>query len=158
NGIPDNRLVLFGEIDTLGVAAAFDVEHGALAPAVFVVTDQVAALVGGQSRLTGTGEAEEQAGLAIFAHVGGAVHGQHVFLWQQEVLHGEHGLLHFAGVLHAGDQHTAAGEVKDDAAIAVGAVTLWHTGEVGRVDDFPFLLAGRIVLLREDKKVAAEQV
>jgi hypothetical protein len=40
------------------------------------------------------------------------VHRQHVFGRQQEVLHREHGFLHFTGVQHAGDQHLLLGEIE----------------------------------------------
>ncbi|MDT4796953.1 hypothetical protein FQZ97_295490 [compost metagenome] len=158
DGFPDHRLVLLGQVDALGIATAFDVEHGAHAPAVLVVADQVAARVSGQSGLASTGQAEEQGGITFFADVGRAVHRQHVFFRQQEVLHGEHGLLHFTGVAHAGDQHLPGGEVEDHAAVGVGAVTLRLADEVRRVDDLPFLAGLRVVLFRIDEQATAEQV
>ncbi len=86
------------------------------------------------------------------------MHGQDVFLGQQEVLNREHGFLHFACVVHAGQQYLALGEVDDDAAVGVGAITLWHTLEIGGVEDLPFLLVGRVEAIRANKQVAAEQV
>src|SRR5690606_26395025 len=116
DGVPDHRLVLLRQVDALGVATTFDIEHHALAPAVLVVTDQVTLRVGGEGGLAGAGQTEEQGNITVFANVGGAVHRQHVFFRQQEVLHGEHGLLHFTGVTHAGDQHLALGKLENDAA------------------------------------------
>ena len=55
------RLVLRRKIDRLGVAAAFDVEDSVVAPAVLVVADQMTLRVGGERRLAGAGQAEEQA-------------------------------------------------------------------------------------------------
>ena len=51
--VPDHRLVLLGQVDALGVAAAFDVEDGTFAPAMLVITDQVTRRVGGQGGLAG---------------------------------------------------------------------------------------------------------
>ena len=125
---------------------------------MLVVTNQVAAFVGRQGGLAGAGQAEEQCGVAVFADVGGTVHGQYVLLWQQEVLHGEHGLLHFTGVTHAGDQDFLGSKVDHDGAVGVGAITLGHALEERRVDDLPLGLAGRVVLLGSDEQAAAEQV
>src|SRR5690606_12387475 len=155
---PDHRLVLFGQVDALGIATAFDVEHHAFAPAVLVVADQVATRVGGQGGLAGAGQAEEQGDVTVFTDVGGAVHRQHVLLRQQEVLHREHGLLHLAGVAHAGDQHLLLGEVDDHATVGVGAVTLGHALEVGHVEHLPLVLAGRIVGVRIDEQLTTELV
>ncbi len=158
DGLPDYRLVLLGQVDALGVAATLDVEHATNAPAVLVVTDQVAALVGRQGGLAGAGQTEEQGGVAVFADVGGAVHRQHIHVRQQEVLHGEHGFLHFTGVLHAGDQHLLLGEVDDHAAIGIGAVTLGYALEERGVEDAPLAQTGRVELLGGDEQAAAEQV
>src|SRR5450830_920011 len=158
DGFPDNRLVLLGQVDALGIATAFDVEHHALAPAVFVVTDQVTAFVGGQSGLASAGQTEEQGHVACFADVSGAVHRQYVDGRQQEVLHREHGFLHFTGVKHAGDQHFFLGEVEDHATVGVGAVTLRHALEVGHVEHLPLVTAGRVVLGRVDEQAKTEQV
>ncbi|MNQ59764.1 hypothetical protein D3C85_740250 [compost metagenome] len=158
DGFPDHRLVLLGQVDALGIATAFDVEHGAHAPAVLVVADQVAAFVSGQGGLAGAGQTEEQGHVALFADVGGAVHRQHVFFRQQEVLHREHGFLHLAGVAHAGQQNLLGGEVDDHAAVGVGAVALRGTLKVGYVEHLPLVLAERVVGWRVDEQLTAEQV
>ena len=158
DGFPDNRLVLLGQVDALGIATAFDVEHHAFAPAVLVVTDQVTAFVGGQGSLAGARQTEEQGHVACFANVGGAVHREYVGSRQQVVLHRKHGFLHFTGVAHAGDQHFFLGEVEDHATIGVGAVTLWHALEVGNVEHLPLITASRVVLLRVDEQATAKQV
>ncbi|KPW88154.1 Uncharacterized protein ALO75_01486 [Pseudomonas syringae pv. coryli] len=158
DGFPDDRLVLLGQVDALGIATAFDVEHHAFAPAVLVVTDQVTAFVGGQGGLAGAGQTEEQGYIALFAHVGRAVHRQHVGRREQEVLHREHGFLHFAGITHACDQHLAGGEVDDHGAVGVGAVTLRVADEPWCVLDFPLVLASRVVLFGVDEQATAEQI
>ena len=158
DGFPDDRLVLLGQVDALGVAAAFDVEDNAFAPAVFVVTDQVTAFVSRQGGLAGAGQTEEQGHVAFFADVGSAVHWQHVSGRQQEVLHGEHGFLHLAGVTHASDQHFFLCEVDDHATVGVGAVTLRHALEIGDVEHLPLITASRIVLGRVDEQATTEQI
>src|SRR5699024_5989137 len=86
---PENvGLVLFLQVDALGVAAALKVEDAVGAPAVLVVADQLAAGVGGQGGLAGAGQAEEHGGLVgLGVHVGRAVHGQDVLLGH-DVVHG----------------------------------------------------------------------
>ena len=59
-GRPENgRLIFFGEVDELGIAATFEVEHTVGAPAVFVVTDEGALRIGGKRGLPRTRETEE---------------------------------------------------------------------------------------------------
>ena len=67
----------------LGVAAAFDVEDAVVAPAVFVVADEAAFGVGGERRLAGAGEAEEESGVAAAADVRRTVHREDALLRQQ---------------------------------------------------------------------------
>ena len=119
DGAEDLGLALLGEAVALGIAAALDVEDAlAHGPAVLVVTDEQALGVGGQGGLAGAGQAEEDGGVVRGGvHGGRAVHGQHVVLDGQEVVHGgEDGLLDFAGVLGAGDDHGALGEVDEHGA------------------------------------------
>jgi hypothetical protein len=111
-----------------------------------------------QPCLAGTGQAEEQGNVALFAHVGCAVHRQYVGIGEQEVLHREHGFLHFARITHASDQHFLGGEVDDHATVGVGAVTLGFTREPRGVQHFPFLASSRVVLFRVDEQATAEQV
>src|SRR5205814_1434889 len=72
----DLGLGVLRDADGLGVAAALEVEHALVAPAVLVVADQATRRVGGERRLAGAGQAEEQGHVAVGAHVGRAVHGQ----------------------------------------------------------------------------------
>ena len=125
---------------------------------MLVVTDQVTVRVGRQGGLAGAGQAEEQAGLAGLADVGGTVHRQHVFFRQQEVLDREHGFFHFAGIVHTCQQNFALGKVDHHGAVRVGAVALGNTLEVGGVEDLPFLLVRGVVAFRADKQVLTEQV
>ncbi len=101
--------LLFGrEVNHLGVTAAFEVEDLAVGgPAVLVVADELAVRVGAEGGLAGAGEAEEDGHIAVLAHVGRAVHGQHVLKGQDVIHHGEDALLHLAGVGAAGDDDEA---------------------------------------------------
>lgn len=115
DGAKDIRLLLGRETDALGVAAALDVEHAALAPAVLVVADQRAVGVGRERRLARAGEAEEERDVAVLALVGRRVQRQHVVddghLVEQD---GEDALLHLARVLGAQDDHLLVGKVNGD--------------------------------------------
>ena len=85
------------------------------------------------------------------------MHGHDVFLRQQEILHREHGLLHFSGVAHAGDQNFALSEVKDDGRLGMGAVPFGVADEIGDVEDFPFGLVGGVVTVWPDEHIAGKQ-
>gem|GEM_PF-3753781 len=60
--------------------------------------------------------------------------------------------------MHAGDEHLAAREADDDAAITVGAVALRDALEVRRVQDLPFGVAGRVVRIRTDEEIEPEEI
>lgn len=80
DGVENIGLLLGGETNALGVAAALNVEDATVAPAVLVVTDQGALGVGRESGLAGTGETEENGDIAVVALVGGRVKGENVVL------------------------------------------------------------------------------
>ena len=69
DGAEDLGLLLGGEVRALGVAAALDVEHARLRPHVLVVADERAPRVGGERRLAGAAEAEEERERAVGALV-----------------------------------------------------------------------------------------
>ncbi len=73
----DLRLGLRGQLDGLGVAAALEIEHAVIAPAMLVVADQHAIGRCGERRLAGAGEAEEDRRIAVGADVRGAMHRHH---------------------------------------------------------------------------------
>jgi hypothetical protein len=62
----DLRLLLLGEVDALGVAAALDVEDASIGPDVLVVADQRTLRVCAQRRLSRPGQAEEERDVALF--------------------------------------------------------------------------------------------
>ena len=134
DGAVDLRLLLLLQTDALGVAAALDVEHALVGPAVLVVADQRPVRVGGQGGLAGAAEAEEHGGVSVLADVGRAVHGQDALGGEDVVHDGEDGLLDLAGVLAAGDEHLVLLQVHQDGGLAVGAVHLGNAQEAGGHD------------------------
>ena len=80
DGVENIRLLLGGEANALGVAAALNVENALVAPAVLVVTDQGTLGVGRESGLASTGETEENGDVSVLALVGGGVEGENVVL------------------------------------------------------------------------------
>ena len=136
DGVVDVRLGLLVQIDDLGIAAAFEVEHAVVIPAVLVVADQQTLGVGGQGGLAGAGQTEEDGGvLAVHTGVGGAVHGGNALQRQEVVHHGEHALLHFAAVPGVGDDLLAAGQVEHHSGLGVQAqlLVVLHLGLGGIV-------------------------
>ena len=122
--MPDLGLGLLGDADGLGVAAALDVEDRVLCPAVLVVANEQTSLGGRKRGLAGAREAKEDRGaVRLRVHVAGAVHGEHVLLNGEQVVHDrEDGLLDLAGVLRAGDENNTLLEVDDDRGLGMGVV------------------------------------
>ena len=113
-----DRLVLAGEIDALRVTPAFEVEHGAFAPAMLVVADQKARRICRERGFARAGQTEKQRDVTIFAPVfAEQCMGNTSLLGQQKIQHGEHRLFHLAGVTHPREEHTALREVDGDHAI-----------------------------------------
>ena len=108
----------------LGVAAALDVEDAHVGPAVLIVTDQQSRGVGRKRGLAGARQAKEHRGLVRDGiHAGRAVHGQHIVLDRQQVIHdAEDGLFDLAGIAGAGDQNHAFLEVDDHGGAGVEAL------------------------------------
>ena len=155
--IEDHRFVVAAQVDALGVAAALEVEHGALAPAVLVVADQQPIRVCRKRCLAGARQAEEQGHIAIGPGVGGAVHRQHAMGREQVVLHAEHRLFHLAGVTQARKQHAATREVDHHRGIGGGPVPFGLADESRCIEHVPKRLAGRVELVRRDEKRLGEQ-
>ena len=100
---------------------------------MLVVADQQARGIGRKRGLAGAGQAKEHGGLVRDGlHAGRAVHGQHVVLNGQQVIHNaEDGLFDLAGVAGTRDQNHALLEVDDHGGAGVealdGRVTLAGT-------------------------------
>ena len=157
-GGEDFRLRLRRQLDHLGVAAAFEVEQAVGAPAVLVVTDELAVRVGGECRLAGAGEAEENGGVVLLADIHRAVHRHDLLRRQLVVEHGEDRLLHFARIGRAGNQHDLAGEVAGDHGLGAAAVTGRIGLEARQVDDGEFRREVlKLVHHRLDEQVLDEQ-
>ena len=135
DGTENFRLPLLGQINALGIAAALKVEDGVVRPAVFVVADEFAVGVGGESGLAGAGEAEEQGGIPGVADVGGAVHGENTLLGHEVVHHGEDGLLDLTRILGTGDKDHFLLIVNHNRGLGVDVVPLRDALEAGGADD-----------------------
>ena len=131
----DLRLRLARQLDRLGVAAALEIEDAVAAPAMLVVADERAVRIGGERRLAGAGEAEEDRRIAVLAGVGRAMHRHHLFRRQQVVEDGEHRFLHLARIARAADQHDLAREVAGDDRLASRAMALGVGAKRRQVDD-----------------------
>jgi hypothetical protein len=110
------------EPDRLGVAAALEVEHALVRPAVLVVADQRPLRVGRQRRLARPREPEEQRDPAVRVVVRRAVHREDAAQREHEVERPEDRLLDLAGVLGVGDQHEALAVVDRDRGAAARSV------------------------------------
>ena len=126
------------------VAATLDVEDTHVGPTVLVVADQQARGIGRKRGLAGAGQAKEHGGLVRDGiHAGRAVHGQHVVLDGQQVIHNaEDGLFDLAGVAGAGDQNHAFLEVDDHRGAGVEALDGGVTLVTWRGKDAEVRLAG----------------
>ena len=125
DGVVDIGLGLLIQVDDLSVAAALEVEHAVVVPAVLVIADQQTLGIGGQGGLAGAGQTEEDGGvLAVLVGVGRAVHGSNALQRQEVVHHGEHTLLHLAAVPGVDDDLLLAGDVEQHSSLGVQAQLL----------------------------------
>jgi hypothetical protein len=80
DGVENIGLLLSGEANALGVAAALNVEDTSVTPAVLVVTDQGTLGVGREGCLASAGETEEDGHVSVLTLVGGRVKGKDIVL------------------------------------------------------------------------------
>ena len=126
------------------VAATLDVEDTHVGPTVLVVADQQARGIGRKRGLARAGQAKEHGGLVRDGiHAGRAMHGQHVVLDGQQVIHNaEDGLFDLAGVAGAGDQNHAFLEVDDHGSAGIEALDGRIALVTGRCEHAEVGLAG----------------
>ena len=119
NGIVNLGLLLPGEVDALGIAAALDVEDALGGPDMFVVPNQLPRRVRAESRLPCATKPKEQGHISLRAHITGRVQWQGPFCGAQMPLrsqghvihhHREDSLLHLPCVLRAKDHHLPPAE------------------------------------------------
>ena len=124
DGVEDLGLVEGVQALAFCVAATLDVEDTHVGPTVLVVADQQARGIGRKRGLAGAGQAKEHGGLVRDGiHAGRAVHGQHVVLDGQQIVHdAKDRLFNLAGVAGAGDQNHAFLEVNDHGGAGVEAL------------------------------------
>ena len=159
DGTVDVRLVLLGEVDDLGIAAAFEVEHAFIVPTMLVVANEQTLRVGRKSSLACAGEAEEDSGvLALHIRIGGAVHAGDALQGQVVVLHGEHTLLHFAAVPCVDDDLLASLGVEGNTSVGVESefLVVLNLSLAGIEDDKVRLELGEFLLCGLDEHVLDE--
>lgn len=71
--IEDLGFLFLRKIDCFRVATTFNVEHTVIAPAMFIVTEELSIRVSGQGSFTCAGQTEEQRDVAVLAFSGGRV-------------------------------------------------------------------------------------
>ena len=159
DGVVDVGLGFLVEVDDLGVAAALEVEHAVVVPAVLVIADEQTLGVGGEGGLAGAGQAEEDGGvLAVHVGVGRAVHRGDALERQIVVHHGEHALLHLAAVPGVDDDLLTGGDVEGHAGLGVEAqlLVVLDLGLRGVVDDEVRLEVCKLLRSRADEHVGDE--
>ena len=120
DGVVDVGLGFLAQIDNLGVAAAFEIEHTFVVPAVFVVADEQTFGVGAEGCLARSRKAEENGGvLAFHVGVGRAVHGGNALERQQVVHYREQTFFHLAAVPGVEDYLLVGFEVENGGRFAV---------------------------------------
>ena len=154
---PDFGLGRLREANHLGVASAFEVEDAVGRPAVLVVADERPVRIGGERRLTGTGEPEEDRRIAVFADVGRAMHRQRIAQRKKVVHDREHGLLDFAGITRSADENHAPFEVDQAERRRAQAVAFGVALEERRVDDGELRNEAGVGRLRRDEQMVREQ-
>src|ERR1700758_1995875 len=95
--LEDVRFILGRQIDSLGVAAAFNIEDALLAPAMLIVANEIAYGGGRECLLTRAPQAEWQRRTAgLFVRRGRTVHRENPALRCKVIRSGEYALLHLA--------------------------------------------------------------
>ena len=159
DSVVDFRLMLFLEVDSLCIAAALDIEDAVCRPAVLVITDELSCGVCGERCLACAGETEEYGGIACFADICGAVHGEKSLLGKNIVHNGEYALLYFAGILAACDKNEVSLIVDGDERLAVSTVNLGNALEARSRDYFKIgCVCFKFFLCGTDKKLMNEEV
>mmetsp|Transcript_29473 Transcript_29473/g.44710 ORF Transcript_29473/g.44710 Transcript_29473/m.44710 type:complete len:223 (+) Transcript_29473:424-1092(+) len=107
DGVVDIGLILLGEANGLGVAAALNVENSIIAPHVLVISQQGSVGISREGSLSSSRETEQESGVTVLSFVGRGVHGKSSHLGHQVVHDTEDTLLHLTSVLGAEDNHLA---------------------------------------------------
>src|SRR6476661_3638116 len=85
--IIDLRLMFPGEVDTLGITAALEIEDTIISPTMLIITDQAPIWVSGKARLAGTRKAKEESDITLRTDVRRTVHGQYTLSRQDKIEH-----------------------------------------------------------------------
>lgn len=159
DGTKNIRLLLGGETNALGVATTLNVEDTSVRPAVLVVTDQGTLGVGRESRLSSSGQTEENGNVAILTLVGRGVQSEDVVLDGHLVVEdSEDTLLHLSGVLGTEDDHLLVGKVEGNGSRRghTASIPVGREG-TGIVDGVVGLEVLKLFPRRADQHVAHEE-
>ncbi|MPM53125.1 hypothetical protein SDC9_99890 [bioreactor metagenome] len=109
---PDIGFFVLTQIDHFCVATPFVVENSVIVPPVFVVTDQVAFWIGGESGFSCSRKPEENGYVSFCSHVSRAVHRSNAFQWQIVVHKRENTFFHFTTVPGTADDLHSLGKIE----------------------------------------------
>mmetsp|Transcript_40347 Transcript_40347/g.90695 ORF Transcript_40347/g.90695 Transcript_40347/m.90695 type:complete len:384 (-) Transcript_40347:71-1222(-) len=136
DGAVDLRLILFRQVNCLGIAATLKVENAILIPAMLIIAKQQTIWVSGQGGLASARQAKEQSSVSVMALVGRAVHGHDAIQRQQVVHDAKHALLHLTTILGTTNDGQSLLNVEGHIVLSLQAVLL-PLGVLGQasVDD-----------------------
>ncbi len=113
------RFALFAQVDGLGIAPPFKVEHPVVVPAMLIIPDQSPLRIGGEGGLSRTGKPEEYGRIAVSTHIGGAVHGGDPLQGQVVVHDRENPFLHLSPVPGTTDDSPLFTEIEEYEDIGI---------------------------------------
>src|SRR5579871_1924 len=134
NRVPDLRLVLARKVNTLGIAAALEVEDAIVATTMLVIANHRALRVGGKRRFARAGQPKEKGHISCRANIGRTMHGKDALLRQHVIHHAEDRLFDLARVLCAGDDNHALLKIDQDSRLRAQAIDLWNRQKFRRGD------------------------
>ena len=156
----DVRLCLGIEVDDLCIAAALVVEDALVIPAVLIIADEEALVIGRKRSLARAGKSEEQRRvLPLLVRVRRAVHGGDALERKVVVHHREHALLHLAAVPRVDNDLLTAREVEHDRSLGVEPeIAEVHDARLCRVVDDKIRLELLEFLLRRTNEHVRDKV
>lgn len=131
----DFRLTVFGQVNALGIAAAFNVEDAVIPPAMFIITDKSTMGICGKGRLPRTGKPKEKGHITLAAFITGAVHGKNILLGQEEVHDGENGFFEFPSIKTTANEDNFLVKVQNDEGFRVRSVNSRICHDIGQGND-----------------------
>ena len=128
---------------------------------MFIIADQHTVGISGERGFSGARQAEEERNIAVFTHVGRAVHGERVFGagGQDEIDDRENPLFDFAGVAGTSDEKTAFFYINDGEVVLAGSVCFRIGFESRGTQDRPASVKiAEHVCIRPEKHIAGKLI